>query len=116
MAELFEIAPSDPRFAGRGQEIRADFKRVLAIDLSDADLERIHTETLQAWQRRKEQARVLVSRYATRKPTPELLTKLRDDTQALMRKFGEDDFRSAARITKAQYELLQADVKRRRSG
>jgi hypothetical protein len=114
--EFFSVDPNDPRFAQRGQEIRADFKRVLAVELTDADLERIHTETLVAWGRRKEQARVLISRYAAKKPTPDLLTKLREDTAELLRKFGEKDFRTAARISKAQYDLLQQDVKRRRAG
>lgn len=111
--EFFEVDPNDPRLEARRGEIRADFKRVLSIELSDADLERMRTETLAAWLRRKEAARLQISRYLS-KPTPARLERLKADSAKLLREFGDQDFRDAARITKEQYDRLQADVKRRR--
>ena len=114
LAEFFELDPSDPRLAQRGQQIRADFKRVLSIDLGEADLERIETETLAAWRRRREEARLLLSRYVVHKPTQQRLDQLARDSRVLLRKFGEDDFRAAAQITKEQYEKLREDASRQR--
>ncbi len=114
LGEFFELDPGDPRLAQRGQQIRGDFKRVLAIELTDADLERIRTETLAAWLRRKEEARLLLSRYVVHKPTQARLDQVALDSRALLKKFGEDDFRAAARISKEQYEKLREDASRQR--